>query len=81
MPARTRDAIVVVVLLVAALGAGLAWHPLGHWVALVVAFAGLLAAAGVYRVRRPVLPPRVRGHAPDETPERPSEAASTPRPF
>ncbi|HEY0373986.1 MAG TPA: hypothetical protein VGC94_04270 [Amnibacterium sp.] len=81
MPARTRDAIVVVVLLVAALGAALAWRPLGHWVALVVAFAGLLAAAAVYRVRRPVLPRRVQRPAPDELPDRSSEAASTPRPF
>jgi ABC-type xylose transport system permease subunit len=51
-----RDAIVVLVLLVAGFGALLAWHPLGRVPALLVALAGLLIAAGVYRARRPAFP-------------------------
>ena len=56
MPARIRDAIAVGVLLAAASIALLAWHPLGRWVALGIALAGVLAAAAVYRLRPPAFP-------------------------
>jgi hypothetical protein len=56
MPARIRDSIAVGVLLAAGIGAVLAWHPLGRWVALGIALAGVLIAAGVYRLRPPAFP-------------------------
>ncbi|HEV7623345.1 MAG TPA: hypothetical protein VGO26_04365 [Amnibacterium sp.] len=80
MPARTRDAIVVAVLVVAAFGAALAWHPLGRWAALLIALAGLLGAAGVYRVRRPAFPLRGEREIPDEPPGLADTTASTRRP-
>jgi hypothetical protein len=51
MRARSRDAIVVAVFALGAVLVRLAWHPLGPWVALVIAFATALIAVGVYRMR------------------------------
>ncbi len=76
MPARIRDAIAVGVLLAAALIALLAWHPLGRWVALGIALAGLLAAAVVYRLRPSAFPLFGTREVLDE----PDGSASTPRP-
>lgn len=76
MPARIRDAIAVGVLLAAGLVALLAWHPLGRWVALGIAFAGLLAAAVVYRLRPSAFPLIGTREVLDE----PDGQASTPRP-
>lgn len=83
MPARMGDAIVVLVLLVAGAAALLAWHPLGHLPALLLALAGVLVAAGVYRARPPAFPlrgvrPRPRDDA--ESGEHADGDASTPRP-
>lgn len=80
MPARIRDAIVVLVLLAAGVAAMLAWHPLGRWAALIVAFAGVLIAAGVYRARRPAFQLRAVRRPPEEPQGQPDPAASTRRP-
>jgi cytochrome b len=47
---------VVGILLAAAVAVRLAWHPLGPWVALAIAFAAGLASMAVYRMQGP---PRV----------------------
>ena len=49
MRASVRDAIVVAILLLAGLAARFAWHPLGPWWSLAIAFAAALAAIAVYR--------------------------------
>ena len=76
MPARIRDAIAVGVLVAAGFVALLAWHPLGRWVALGIALAGLLAAAVVYRLRPSAFPLFGTREVLDES----DGAASTPRP-
>ena len=82
MRAHIRDVVVVTVLILTAFCAVLAWHPLGRWTALLIALAGVLVAAGVYRARPPAL--RLFGTGPpmlsDEPREEPDQAASTPRP-
>ena len=50
MRARVRDAIAVAVLLAAGIAIGLAWHPLGPWVSLAMAFAAGLTTLVVYRM-------------------------------
>jgi hypothetical protein len=77
MRARSRDAIAVTVLVLAALAALLAWHPLGQWAALAVGLGGVLVAAAVYRSARPLLATseQLRPEAVE-----PQESASTPRP-
>ena len=82
MRAHIRDVAVVAVLLVAGLAAVLAWHPLGRWTALLIALAGVLLAAGVYRARPSALPLFGAGMPTlsDEPHAEPDEAASTPRP-
>ena len=83
MRAHIRDVVAVAVLLAAALAAVLAWHPLGRWTALLIALAGVLVAAGVYRARpsafRALRRPASTMLA-DEPHAEPDEAASTPRP-
>jgi hypothetical protein len=76
MPARIRDAIAVGVLVAAGFVALLAWHPLGRWVALGIALAGLLAAAVVYRLRPSAFPLFGTREVLDES----DGATSTPRP-
>jgi hypothetical protein len=78
VPARIRDAIAVGVLLAAGLIALLAWHPLGRWIALGIALAGVLAAAGVYRLRPSAFPLFGTREVLDETQQ--DGSASTPRP-
>jgi membrane protein YdbS with pleckstrin-like domain len=56
MRARVRDAIAVAVLLVAAIAVRFAWHPLGPWVSLAIAFVAGLGVVVVYRLR-PYAPP------------------------
>jgi len=82
MRAHIRDVVVVAVLVVAALAAVLAWHPLGRWATLLIALAGVLIAAGVYRARPSALPLLGTGMPmlSDEHREEPDEAASRPRP-
>lgn len=58
MRAKTRDGIVVAILLGAGVAIRLAWHPLGPWVSLGVAFAAALAVIAVYRIRPHSGPPR-----------------------
>jgi hypothetical protein len=55
MTARARDAIGIAIFLVAAVAVRFAWHPLGPWVALGIAFGSVLAVVAVYRAspRRP----------------------------
>jgi hypothetical protein len=79
MPARTRDAIAVGVLLAAGVAAVLAWHPLGRWPALVIALAGVLIAAGVYRARRPAFPLFGTADPLEPSEPEPDDGVSTPR--
>jgi hypothetical protein len=53
MRARLRDAVVLTILLVAGVAVRLAWHPLGPWVCLGIAFGAGLTVIAVYRVHRP----------------------------
>jgi membrane protein YdbS with pleckstrin-like domain len=69
MRARVRDAIAVAVLLVAAIAVRFAWHPLGPWVSLAIAFVAGLVAVVVYRVR-PYAPP-MRTPSAEEAPQQP----------
>jgi hypothetical protein len=60
MTARARDAFGIAILLTAGVAARIAWHPLGPWVSLGIAFAGALAVMAVYRMRPRRVPPAPR---------------------
>lgn len=69
MTAKARDAFGIAIFLVAAVAVRFAWHPLGPWVSLGIAFGSALAVTAVYRIvpaaeRRTPATPTVEPPAP-----------------